>query len=211
MFGMLDYRAQKLYLILFGIPNFIIFLLWAIGIPLIAYHLGFKQSDAWFLQVAASIGFLLVAEIIAAAVSFIYDKLCFFIFTLIVDIVPYDGRTKAEAKAVVVNGRKALVLYETNKNPGDWTDEDMESLAGLDWVARLFFSERLRERVQALHWHFRNNPEDNFHGDIPRQVIENAGLKQGWAEKIISHRIWRLLLIRYSLFAFLIIFNPSGY
>lgn len=42
MFGMLDYRAHKLYLILFGIPIIILKVVTLLGIGFIAYLVGFS-------------------------------------------------------------------------------------------------------------------------------------------------------------------------
>ena len=80
MFGMLDYRAHKLYLILFGIPNFIIMWLWIIGIPLLSYHLAFAEYDLWIVKLGASLIVLVIAELLSGLVSFILDRIFFFLF-----------------------------------------------------------------------------------------------------------------------------------
>ena len=211
MFGMLDYRAHKLYLILFGIPNFIIMWLWIIGIPLLSYHLAFAEYDLWVVKLGASLIVLVIAELLSGLVSFILDRIFFFLFTLIVDVIPHDGRTQDKANEVVRLGATAITLYETNKNPAEWSDNQIEELVRLDWIARLFYSDRIRERCNVLRSHFKSNPGDDFDGSKPRQVVEEAGVAQGFIEGIVSNKVWRLMGVRYGFFVYLIVFNPSGY
>lgn len=208
---MLDYRAHKLYLLLFGVPNFLIMWAWIIGIPLLSYHLAFAEYSLWITRVGASLLILVIAELVSGLVSFVIDKFFFFIFTLIVDVIPHDGRTKKQANEVVKAGPSAVTLYETNKNPSDWTDEQIEELIRLDWIARLFYAERIRERCKVLRWHFQANPDDDFGSSKPRQVIEEAGVARGLCETIITNRVWRLMALRYIFFLYLILSNPSGY
>lgn len=215
MFGMLDYRAHKLYLILFGIPNFLIMWLWIIAVPIISYLIAFDYFDIWIYRVSGAIVVLLLAELIAGLLSYVIDWLFFSTFTLIVDIIPHDGRSKNEAKEVVKAGGKAVVLYETKKNPADWTDEQIEELVRLDWAARLFYGERVRARCNFLREYYQSHPDDDpfdeFGDATPHWVIKNAGLNQGIVEATISNRVSRIMTIRYAFFLWLIAFNPSGY
>lgn len=55
MFGMLDYRAHKLYLLLFGIPWYVIRWMIIIGLPFIYYGIGLKVADNRLLQIVVSL------------------------------------------------------------------------------------------------------------------------------------------------------------
>ena len=62
MFGMLDYRAHKLYLILFGIPIIIINLISIFGIGFIAYLVGFSFVETWLIKIILSVVVLFIVE-----------------------------------------------------------------------------------------------------------------------------------------------------
>ena len=62
MFGMLDYRAHKLYVILFFIPNIFLSLFALFGIPLINYSIGLQFADERIYQILLSLVALFVVE-----------------------------------------------------------------------------------------------------------------------------------------------------
>ena len=109
MFGMLDYRAHKLYFLIFFIPISLLTLFSLFALPLINYSIGFFLSDVRVLQILISLVSLFVLEIVWLLFIFGFiSKLFQFIFELFVDVIPHDGRTKEEAKMVVYNGDKAI-------------------------------------------------------------------------------------------------------
>jgi hypothetical protein len=64
MFGMLDYRAHKLYLMIFGIPNFLLVLISLFGLPFAYYGIGKSYADSHLMMIVVSLLALLVVEII---------------------------------------------------------------------------------------------------------------------------------------------------
>lgn len=110
MFGMLDYRAYKLYLILFGIPNMILIAIALFGLPILSIELGKIWADSSLVIAIASIIALFIVEIIWTLLLVWLGKLYLFIFQLFVDIVPAENRTKEEAVQVATAGPKAAFL-----------------------------------------------------------------------------------------------------
>ena len=60
MFGMLDYRAYKLYLILFFIPLFLLTLFQVFGLPFIYYAIGANLAENRILEIIISMIALLI-------------------------------------------------------------------------------------------------------------------------------------------------------
>jgi ammonia channel protein AmtB len=99
MFGMLDYRAHKLYLILFFLPNLALVLFATLGLPVINYSVGISLADNRVIQILISLVSLLILELVW--IAFIYgliSKFYQFLFGLFVDIIPSNGRSEEEAK-----------------------------------------------------------------------------------------------------------------
>jgi hypothetical protein len=214
MFGMLDYRAHKLYVILFGIPNKIINLFSVFGMPFICYGTGLYFSDDRFFQVIISqviisIVSLLIFEIIWALIlMLVILKIFQFIFTLIVDVIPHDGRTKEEAQMVVWNGEKAIRMFELANHPRTWTDEYIYDVPKNDWVQNLFFREAVVNRLKSIRDHWFEGDDTEVSPYMIKEHLEKNNLTQPWQEKIFTEKTYRALIIRYSIFIILLILNP---
>ena len=130
MFGMLDYRAHKLFLILFGIPLIILNLISIFVLSFCAYLIGFNFAETWLIKIIFSIVSMIIIEILWTLVIFlIINKLVEFIFGLFVDVIPSEGRTKDEAMIVVFRGEKARNALKLKQHPKEWTDELIEEIA----------------------------------------------------------------------------------
>jgi hypothetical protein len=208
MFGMLDYRAHKLYLILFGIPWFI--LRWAtlIGLPFAYYLLGLELAHNRLLQILISMGALFIGELIWLVITTYIDKLSMFLFGLIIDVIPADGRTKEEAAMVVKGGDPVIGTLTLNKkHPSEWTDEDIAfSKKGF---FNFFFQEKINDRIQRVRDHYQANPNLAVGYELDR-FMEANNLNIGWLERIITNVSFRGMIISYGLMLYLLLFNPFG-
>jgi hypothetical protein len=145
MFGMLDYRAHKLYWLLtrpFAVAAKVSFYGAVLGSILIAEQLAksaaLKIIVAFFaMEVIGGSVFLLWWLVLSAI------KKLFFFF---VDIVPAHGSTAEEAKLVASEGDLFLLTEKLANRVEDWTDEDTRRYVSLDanWRARMFFHARER-------------------------------------------------------------------
>jgi len=209
MFGMLDYRAHKLFLILFGIPIYILKIVSLFGLPFLAYLLGFKFVEAWALKILLSIGSLVIIEILWTIFVFlIFDRLTEFIFALFVDVIPADGRTKEEAKLVVYQGEKAITSLLAKKHPKEWTDENIQDIAKLDWIGYLFFGGKIVDRMEQVRAHFTENTEIHYNEWNLEEFIKQSNVPMKWQETAFSGPVYRRAIFELSIFLLFILVNP---
>ena len=207
MFGMLDFRAHKLYLIIFGIPNFLLLLISLFGLPFAYYEIGKSYADSYITQVIFSLIALVIIEIIWTIFVTYLSKFYMFLFGLFVDIIPADGRTEEEAKAVVWNGDKAIHLIKfSKKKPKDWTDEDIDKLSS--GLFNFFYAEKRSLRFAKIREYFTKNPKINYNDWTLNEFIKKEKIERDIFEKIVTEPLYRLCAIRYSL-AFYLIFLQS--
>jgi hypothetical protein len=212
MFGMLDYRANKLYIILFCIPLLILILFSMFGLPIIHYMIGLKLFDARIFQIISSLVSLIIVEMIwTFFVVGVVAKLFQFVFTLFVDVIPHDGRTKEEAQEVVWGGEKAIILLELQKHPKKWRENVEEEFAKIDWVQNLFFKDRIIERILRAKEHFEFDDEKDVTAYNPYKLenfVKENNLEVSGKEKFVCNSLYRRWFVGYSFFLFLLIFNP---
>ena len=210
MFGMLDYRAHKLFLILFGIPLIILNLISIFGLSFCAYLIGFNFAETWLVKIIFSIVTVIIIEIVWTLLIFlIINKLVEFIFGLFIDVIPAEGRTKEEAQIVVYRGEKARNIFKLNQHPKEWTDELMEAFAKSDWVANLFYYDTIINRMKQVKEHFEMNPELTFEEwNVTDYINSQEHLVMSWQEKTFSNPIFRRVIIVYSIFLLIILVNP---
>ena len=210
MFGMLDYRAHKLYLILFGLPNLVFSLVTIFGLPLLSYSLGIKFSDVRLWQILISLGLQFLIEILwTLIVTGLIAKVCSFIFSLFVDILPSDGRTKQEAQQVVYAGEKAITLINLDRiHPSQWTDELIAATPKTDWVRNLFYREISIQRFEMLKNYFSIHTHETFNEYTVKKVVKESHLPLTLSELILTSPLYRRMLVLYSFFLYLLVFNP---
>ena len=116
MFGMLDYRAHKLYLALFFFPFLVIHTLEIFGIPVLVLGAGqailssypiFENDYLLFFVslIAFCFLWLLTGPLWAVVEGFAKAT-----FRFLIDVVPHDGRSDEEAWEVVAYGQKAMTF-----------------------------------------------------------------------------------------------------
>jgi Zn-dependent protease with chaperone function len=221
MFGMLDYRAHKLYLILFGIPSYIIRLLTLFILPFICYYSGSYFSNLinlgeYFSSTIVAIISLIICTIIS--VFFVESiwllfilaigKIFKFIFELIIDVIPADGRTKEEAEIVLYAGNKGITQIKMGKHPKNWDDELILNAVKLDWVASLFYREEIMDRTRIIKEYFVDNPEEPWQLWKVDEIIEDNKIELSFIERWVSNNDYRSATIRYLFILILIILNP---
>jgi len=209
MFGMLDYRAQKLYLIIFGIPVFVLSLLMVFGLPCINYALGLYFSNDRVWQIIVSVAFVIPTElfwnlIILTFITKIFETL----FELIIDIIPTDGRTEEEAKIIVRTGEKGIILWEMAKNPRDWSDETIIKFSRSGLLNNIFFRRKVIERCNIIRDRFINNLDLEDNDRNTDGILEENNLTLGKLELAATNGFYLRWILSYSLFAYLLFTNP---
>lgn len=207
MFGMLDYRAHKLYKVLVFPIIFVLTVLNIFCLPIIAYliAINYASESVWqFLLAVVTLfligipWFFIVKMILAIPEA---------IFNFLLDPEPADGRTKEEAKLVVVSGQKGITLLEFNKPASEWSDEAIEALSRISLTSRLF-QNKIRKRFYALKDYYMNNPDlkPGEYNNI--KFLKESNLAIGWLESIISNPFWRVLVLQGLTLLVLLIFYP---
>ena len=128
MFGMLDFRAHKLYWLLtfpFRLTNWVI-LFAAIPVGIVVAR---STAYAWWAKImVAYLVFglaLIIGGLLLGGSLWLFSRTFFWI----VDIVPSKGSDDDEARAVVLYGEHPLLLKKLDSKIEDWTETDTEKLA----------------------------------------------------------------------------------
>ena len=210
MFGMLDYRAHKLYLILFGMPIFFLSLISVLGLPLLSYGLGIKFSEVRLLQILISLGAQFVLEIIWTLIlTGMVAKLFVFIFSLFIDVIPSDGRTPTQALQVVYSGTTAITMIDLNRiHPSLWSDELIASIPKMDWIMNILYREILILRFEMIRTHFIMYPDESFNEYRIRQIVQKSSFPMTLSEKVLTNISYRRMVLVYSFFLYLLLFKP---
>lgn len=155
MFGMLDYRAHKLFWLIM-LPFRIFFWILFFVIVFLSVVIAFRISTVFLYRII--IAFFLM-EIINFIFVYLLSILMFNfikkIFFWIVDVVPSYGSNPEEAEMVVLIGGKLFQLVtKLNNEIENWTDNDTCAFIPLafNWRERIFFNptERVKQRVAKL-------------------------------------------------------------
>lgn len=210
MFGMLDYRAYKLYLILFFIPLFLLTLFQLFGLPFIYYSIGANLAENRILEIIISIIALFIIELLWALFVFgVLNKIFQFIFELFVDVIPHDGRNKEEAQIVVYNGQKGIDAIQMGKHPTTWDEDLPERVSTQDWISAIFFSSKIRYRLERVRDEWTEyRPTDSEYNDfVLNKYLKENNLEKSWGEWAADPTI-RKSIIAYGFLLFLFISKP---
>jgi hypothetical protein len=201
MFGMLDYRAYKARLALFGFPMVIIVVLAVVGLPLVSVLVGTSFGSTVLSKVIYSVLALLVVEIIYVYVFVaIVMKVLNGVFNILIDVVPTDNRTKEEAEIVAQSGRLGIILTKLSGNPRNWEDRYIEEYAGADWVERILFQGRARDRLYALREWYQENEEVEYNEFEVSNLVYSLGINAPLFEQISTNKMYRGMALRYLIF-----------
>lgn len=209
MFGMLDYRAHKLYALLFYPITYALRLFAIFVIPFITYVIGMQFGSIRIWQVAVSIAAIIPIEIIWLIALKIISAIIEGVFNFLIDVVPTEGRNQEEAQAVVWGGKMAIYALEFNKPASEWSDEAIENISKIDLFGRLFHK-KTSTRLYALRDHYIDNPDlvpNEYRSDI---FLAENNLAPSLAEQAIGNKIYRGWVLSYSILLLLLAFHPLG-
>jgi hypothetical protein len=156
MFGMLDYRAAKLFwLLMLPLRHAAWFVPW-VSIPV-----AILVASEWYSDYSrpAKIGIAIAAYfIIGFALGIIRTIIEWCLkkgFFWTIDVIPSKGADPKEAETVVLGGKYYLMIKKLTHHIEQWTDDDTASMRQLSpWRIRLFFQrqseERFRQRVRVM-------------------------------------------------------------
>jgi hypothetical protein len=208
MFVMLDYRAHKLYILIFGIPLFILRWFIMLGTPLAAFAIAKSYATSWVGVLLLSIVAYLIISICTQILVLLLSKFIEFAFALFVDIIPADGRTKEEAKLVTWGGEKAIALLALGRtSPKDWTDELFEDVTKGFFV--WFYKDAIFKRLSFIRTHQQDNPDYVSNEWSNVRLLKENNLALPMVENIVCNPIYRGWVISGIFFLYLILFQPG--
>jgi hypothetical protein len=154
LFGMLDYRAHKLYWLIclpFRMAATISFYIVIVVAIVIAqstsYSVPVKIAIAWVTMEGISmVLFLVIWGLIFWAIKRI--------FFWVIDVVPAHGANAMEAREVVLTGRAFELGKKILNDIENWDyDDTCELVSKMNWRARLLFpvKQRLENAIAELH------------------------------------------------------------
>ena len=210
MFGMLDYRAHKLYLLLFFPLIFLLRLLALFAVPFADYAIGVEFASERIWQIALTVAVIIPIEISWIIFIKLISAAINGLFNFIIDVIPVDGRTKEEALHVVLVGDEAVAVLHLDKtDASEWSDEIIRAGTKGDIFGR-FFAQRRRDRIYALKEHYVSNPDILRNEYTAEQFLRDSEMWPSVAEQIISNKSYRLMVISYSFLLWLLIAHPMA-
>lgn len=208
MFGMLDYRAHKLFRLLtlpFLVMGKILFFIaiagavaiaqWSKYPPILKIVVGYVAFEA--------IGFLLY---------FIWAVLMWMArsaFFWIVDVIPSKGSNEEEAREIVLKGRVVWLLKKLVVDIENWTYEDTRSfVSAMNWRAKLFFNarEKFETRICRLKHFYEETGRQPGLMTVAEMSMLLGDLDGGWLEKAIVHQHFFNAIVAISLIALAVLY-----
>ncbi len=198
MFGMLDYRAYKLYWLI-GLPfrialKLCFFTIIAIGIFIARW----TEFNPWIQVVVGYGAFELIAIIFLVLWLLLITWPVETAFFWTVDVIPSRGENIEEAKEIARKGPIVWLLKKMENHIEDWTFEDNnEFVKCLNWRSRLFFDakNRVRKRVEVLQDVYRKTgkqPAELGEAEVKKLL---KPYKDNWFETIvISAQGWNAIV-----------------
>lgn len=202
MFGMLDYRARKFYLLLFAIPNSIFWCLANFGYPAASYFIGANIAGV----LGAIIAFFLIG-FIWNFVAKIYLAATYGFFTLLVDVMPHDGRSPEEAKNVVLMGERYIDLLDFAKVGLADVDDALIDRFSRRGVLAMFLGEETRRRLTALRDYYSQNRDVTPSDYQSDELLKKWNMYPSMLEKVIANSMYRNWFIQVSVFLLVLVLN----
>jgi hypothetical protein len=194
MFGMLDYRAHKLYRVLVYPVSLALLMFEIVCLPIIAYLIAINYASKLVLQFLLAFVLLFLLEIPWFFVVKIVMAVPVGIFNFLIDPEPADGRTKEEAKMVVASGDKAIWLLKSRRPASEWTDEDIDDFAKIS----IFFRGTVRQRLYAVREYYIDNPDVAQSEYATKRFLKEAGLSISWLETVVTNPLVRTIALEFS-------------
>jgi hypothetical protein len=188
MFGMLDYRAHKLFLLVampFRVINRLMYFVF------IAIAVGLAEWTKFGMPAKVAVGYVSFE-----GMFLVFGILWLFLVTLpvqkiffwMIDVIPSRGADEEEAQEIVMKGKAVWLYKKLATEIENFTYKDTDELAStMNWRARLFFNgkEKLDKRVAALYEIYEQTGKQP--GSFPDAEIKKmlGGLNPSWFEKVI--------------------------
>jgi hypothetical protein len=195
MFGMLDYRAHKLYKVLVYPVIFVLSLIATFALPFVSYLIAKHFTSEISIQVLLALVFFFLISFPWLLIVKILLAIPTGIFNFLIHPVPAGGRSKDEAKIVVQSGQKGIAFLALNRPAADWSDEEIDSFATMTLAAKLF-QNKIRERIYALKDYYMTHPDVNQNEYNTRRFLKENKLSIGLAENLITNPMWRTSAIQ---------------
>jgi hypothetical protein len=210
MFGMLDYRAHKLFLLIFGLPIFILRMFAIFILPIVNVSVGIYFFDGRLAQILVSFLSLFILEIVWLAFGALTHKVFDFMFSLIVDVLPHDDRSKEEAELVVKSGMKAIVTLDvSNTHPSKWDEKLIGDFIKTDWIQSIFYGDLIRRRMNLIRDYYALNVDEEYSSYRVESILLENSIKQDWVEQFMCNSNIRISAIGYLFFIYLLLFQPN--
>ena len=160
MFGMLDYRAAKLFWLLMLPLRFVVWF-----VPWVSIAVAVLVASEWFpdysrpAKIGIAIAAFFITNIALAIILTIVGSWLKKGFLWTIDVIPSKGADPQEAEAVVLGGKPYLMTKKLTHHIEQWTVADTEATARFaPWRSRLFFQrqaeERFTQRVRVMKEHY---------------------------------------------------------
>ncbi len=207
MFGMLDYRANKLYKLICALPRFVIYWVGIILVPIFAVLVGISFSSgsvtlALYSMIALIIFETIYVYVIARSLAKFLDA----VFEFLVDVLPTEGRTKEQGDFVARWGRAGVLNLKFMQHPSEWKEEEIEEYGGLDWVQRVFFNGRTKQRLYFVKKWYSDNSDFKFTEASISKLLKNNNMEASVFEKFFVNPYYRAIFYRYCLFLALLVY-----
>jgi hypothetical protein len=182
MFGMLDYRAHKLYWLFsfpFRIAARIGFWLVVVGAIVFTNTLSYSPLVKVLIAYVCAEAGAGVVVLILWPIGAILSRMFFWL----IDVVPSKGEDAEEVEKVVRHGPVVWLGKKFANDIEHWTEADTTAFTSrLNWRARYFFNarERTRERVRIFRRVFRDTgrrPGDMSQDEVEKLVGQVDGNK----------------------------------
>jgi len=216
MFGMLDYRAHKLYWLLTR-PLALAILIISYAIVVGSFLISLEYAQSFWVRLLVSIVSLEIISLLFAllvkVLGFALEK----VFYFLVDVVPAEDRSREEALLVLKFGETMRLNFNLMNRPELFRETESERFIQLlnrasGWILRILrltgvFSTSLlvsspRERTEALlfeaqeRWQ-RGERVKEFLMNDSLGFLKEQGLAAGRFEQLLSSAYARSVIYRY--------------
>jgi hypothetical protein len=192
MFGMLDYRAHKLFWLIcwpLALANLVLGYCAVVAsalyvrLELSSYHPLLRIVIAWVVAQLA----LLVLAILWAVCIFTVKR----VFFWLIDIVPAHGADADDAKEVVLQGPSFALYKKLETSVDDWADKDTDALVRcMNWRARWFFPVKSRTALFVHHLQKTCWKEGKQPWQLPKTIVDDIRKlvgKPSWLEIAVTN------------------------
>lgn len=214
MFGMLDYRAHKLYW-LFFLPFYLLAIMLSAIVALVSATAAFFYFEHFFVRLFMAIVFFEIASLVLQLVFAVFLNLWRRLFFFFVDLEPAEGRSPDEAQEVLVNGEIPRTLYRLKHQPSEFSRQDQAELVSrfqksqglivrvlrpiFGVTPNFIFSATASERIAEIVAAAKANGGLDAHNIVSEFGIQNllfeAKLQAGELEKFLAEK--RHLIYKY--------------